>query len=160
MKPTESQMIVDTWQLYSTEDFAILLPGIPQHISEKMPFNNGKELIKYDMYLVQQAVGSTFMVSVIRYPESYDTSDSRKILESVTNEMLSNNSENHLVSSKIGEYFGKPSMDNVIANPSLHVVMKAVLSNKTLFVFTVVDSIEDRAKEHFEKSMKEFRLLP
>jgi len=155
----EAPVLEASWQPYEAKSFRALLPGAPQHIKEKMALTNSNEVIEYDMYLVQQSVGSTFMVSLIRYPDTYDTSDSKQLLEAITNEMLSNNSESQLVSSKSGTFLDCPSLDNVIQNPTLHIFMKAFLSNKTLYVVTVVDGQEERAKGNFEKVMNSFQIV-
>lgn len=154
----EQPVVAESWKIFSAEKFSIALPSLPQHVTEKVPLANSSDLIKYDMYLVQQPVGSTFMISLIHYPESMDTSNADQVLDSITKEMLSNNSESALVSSLHGRFLGKPSIDNVIANSSLHVYMKAFLLDKTLYVINVVDQQDDRAKAHFEKALASFHL--
>lgn len=155
----ETPVVTMSWQPYTTKSFHVILPGSPQHIKEKMVLTNSNEAIEYDMYLVQQSVGSTFMISLIRYPDTYDTSDSKQLLEAITNEMLSNNSESQLISSKSGTFLGCPSIDNVIQNPTLHIFMRAFLSNKTLYVVTVVDGQEERAKDNLEKVLNSFQIM-
>ena len=154
-----SKEMKEVWQPYATDSFQVLLPSLPQHIKEKMPLTNSQEVISYDMYLVQQPIGSTFMVSIIQYPDTYDTSDAKQLLEAITNEMLSNNSESQLVSSKQGSFLGKPSLDNTIRNGALYIYMKAFISGKTLFVVNVVDSQEERVKANFEKVLNSFQLI-
>lgn len=149
----------DAWQKYTADTFELMLPSLPQRVSEKMPVTNSKDVIQYDMYLVQQPIGSTFMLSVIHYPESFDTSDTGQLFESITNEMLANNKESQLLSSQSGMFLKLPSIENVIQNGNLHVFMKAVLLNKTLYVLTVVDAQKDRGKEHFEKVLQSFRFV-
>lgn len=148
----------EPWKNFSAATFTIQLPSLPQHVSEKVSLSNSQDLVKYDMYLVQQPVGSTFMISLIHYPESFDTSDATSVLESITKEMLSNNSESKLLSSLHGQFCGKPSIDNVIANSSLYVYMRAFISGKTLYVINVVDQEDVRAKSHFDKALASFHL--
>lgn len=148
----------EPWKLFSTKVFSVTLPDLPQHVSEKVVMGNGRDVVKYDMYLVQQPVGSTFMISLIHYPPTYDTSDAHKILDAATKEMLSNNSESKLVSTSYGQFLGFPAVENVIVNSSLHVYMKAFLSKNTLFVVNVVDQQGERAQAHFEKAMSSFQM--
>ena len=155
----EKLAVVEPWKTFTAETFSLLLPSLPQHVTEKVPLANSNDQIKYDMYLVQQPVGSTFMISLIHYPDSMDTSNADSVLDTITKEMLSNNSESKLLSSLHGQFLGKPSIDNVIANSSLHVYMRAFLVEKTLYVFNVVDQQDERAKDHFEKALSSFHLI-
>jgi len=138
---TSASTSIEDWKKFTSEDnqFSVMLPTIPQHASEAVPLPNGQGSIKYDMYLSQEKDGSTFMISMIHYPENFDTSNPDILLEGVMKEMLSGSEENALKSSEKKEFKTLPSLNFAINNKDFVIHGLTFLSGKTLYVLTMID---------------------
>lgn len=127
------------WKLFKPKNdrFEVLLPSIPQHVSEKHP--TGTEFTKYDVYLSQDREGSVYMISLTVYPDSYEMGSPEEVLEAVKNGALGSNSKNELKSSEVSTYLNMPSMDFAIESAESAIRSKVIVSDKTLVVLTAMN---------------------
>lgn len=139
--------------------FKVQLPALPQHASEAVPLPGGQGVIRYDMYLSQEKDGTTFMISRIQYPNEFDTNNSSQLLEGVLTEMMGGNTNNNLKESTKGSYRGFPSLDFLIQNNDVLIRSKTFLSNKTLYVLTLIDRNKGEIDSSFKIFSESFELL-
>lgn len=127
------------WKLFKPQNdrFEVLLPSIPQHVSEKHP--TGTEFTKYDVYLSQDREGSVYMISLTEYPESYEMGSPEEVLEAVKNGALGSNSKNELKSAESSTYLNMPSMDFAIESSESAIRSKVIVNEKTLVVLTAMN---------------------
>lgn len=154
------------WKLYKpqNERFEVLLPGIPQHVSETHPNSKNatkdapKDVIKYDVYLSQDVDGNIFMISLTQYPPSYEMGGIDEVLEAVKNGAVGSNSKNELKDIERSTFMNLPSLDFSIANSDSNIRSKVILDNKTLFVLTVMDKDSSRLESDFNTFVGSFAI--
>lgn len=149
-----------SWNKYSAPSghFEVLFPVAPQHVSEVTTLPNDNKTVKYDIYLAQEKDGSTFMISEIQYPASFDAANQDVVLEGVMKEMVAGNPTNVLVKSAKGQFHNFPSLDFSIKNSDFSVESKAMLSDKILYVFTVMDRDPNFIEDDFGTFVGSFSL--
>lgn len=158
----DTQNISTLWKRFTSKenDFSVLLPSLPQHVQEKVTLPNGQDVVEYHMYLSQEKNGTTFLISVIHYPEVFDTSKPEILLDGVMKEMLSGNTANTLGDVKKSLFKNCPSVDFLLENKEFELRCRTFLHSKTLFVLSVIDrkSAADINKI-FNKFANSFELL-
>ncbi|HXF28247.1 MAG TPA: hypothetical protein VN457_00225 [Chlamydiales bacterium] len=155
-EPAQEEKTVEVseeWKEFqpTTGLFKVKLPALPQHASDAVPLPSGQGLIKYDMYLSQKKNGRTFMVSLIQYPELFDTSSPNELLDGVMKEMMAGNVNNKLKMVQKGEFRTYPAIDFEIQNNDVLLRSKTFLAGKTLFVLTLIDRSEKDLDSEFAK---------
>jgi hypothetical protein len=138
--------------------FTVFLPTLPQHASDAVPLPSGLGFIKYDMYLSQERDGTVFMISMIQYPNDYDTANAQMLLENVMKELMGGNVHNKLKTSQKGMYKDLPCLDFLIENNEILIRSKAFIMSKTLFVLTLIDKTPADVEEHFKRYFEAFHL--
>ena len=152
----------DQWKEFTPRNgkFTVMFPIIPQHVSEILPFPGGKGNVKYDVYMAQEPDSSVFMISAIQYPEDFDTSDSAMLLDSVMNDMLGGNPQNHLNSKQESQFQNYPSIDFSIINDEYLIRCKAFIQAKNLYVLSMIDHSMHRVDSDFVNFVNSFRINP
>lgn len=127
------------WKLFKPQNgrFEVLLPAIPQHVSQTQP--TGAELTKYDVFLSQDKEGNVYMISVTDYPKNYDMTNVDALLDTVKNSAMASNTKNELRKSEKGSHMNLPSIDFAIENNESIIQSRAIVQGKTLFVLTVMN---------------------
>jgi hypothetical protein len=138
--------------------FEVLLPSLPQHASEVVPLLSGQGAIKYDMYIAQKKDGSTFMISVIQYPPSFDVSNANSLLESVMKEMQGANKSNTIQNKEVTVFNTYPALDFWMKNDEFATRSKTFLCGHTLFVLTFVDRNFVDLEQDFSTFINSFQL--
>ena len=157
---TPVEAAADEWKEFvpQTNKFKVMLPALPQHAAEAVPLPAGQGMIKYDMYLSQEKDGTTYMISLIQYPDAFNTSNPSELLDGVMKEMMSGSSNNKLISSKKENYQGFDALDFAIQNSDWSIRCITFLAGKTLFVLTLIDRTPEGIDEAFKKFINSFKL--
>ncbi len=147
------------WKEYVSQNpgFKVMLPAIPQHAVETVPMTSTPGSMKYNLYLAQSHSGSTYMISVIEYPEGVDLSNAKDILDGVQKEMLSANEKNTLASASHGTFMGSPSLEFKLLSPEIVTKTIAFLKEHRLYVLTVVDHVKSEIDQHFDTFTSSFQ---
>jgi hypothetical protein len=98
------------------------------------------------------------MVSLIQYPNEFDTSNAPELLDSVMKEMMAGNSNNRLSNQQKGLFLGNPSNDFAIQNNDVFIRSKTFLLGKTLYVLTLVDRNSPDLEPLFLKFVDSFQV--
>jgi hypothetical protein len=138
--------------------FTVFLPTLPQHASDAVPLPTGQGFIKYDMYLSQERDGTVFMISMIQYPNDFDTTNAQSLLDNVMKELMGGNVHNKLKTSQKGMFKEFPCIDFLIENNEILIRSKAFLVNKTLYVLTLIDKTPIDVEGHFKQYFEAFHL--
>jgi hypothetical protein len=156
-----SPIFTEEWKEYipNNSKFTTMLPSLPQHASDAVPLPSSPGFIKYDMYMTQEKDGTTFMISMIQYPNEFDTSRPTDILDSVQKELLAGNPHSKLRYSTRSMFQEYPAIDFIIDNHELAIRCKAFLVEKTLYVLTLIDRTPLDVEEHFGKYVEPFHLV-
>jgi len=140
--------------------FKVMLPSVPQHASEDLPVPDSEFVLKYEMYVSEEGDGTTFMISLIKYPDGIDTSKPENMLENVMNEMISVNPSNRLRSMSFFDLDNHKALDFSIASPEIVVNSRAFIVEKILYLLTVIDKVNKEDSEEYQYFIDSFQLLP
>ena len=159
-KPIEAKPF-EEWREFTSAigEFKVMLPAVPLHAEESLPVPESKVVLQYNMYASESNDGTTFMISLITYPEEIDTSKPENMLENVMNEMVSANPTNSLRSLNFHEFLGHKALDFFIESPEIVVNSRAFVSGKTLYLLTMIDKKEQYDEEEFLYFINSFELL-
>ncbi len=138
--------------------FQVLLPALPQHAQESVALPSGRGLITYEMYLAQDGDGSAYMISLVQYPQGFDTSNARELLQGVKQEMVQANPKNILKEDRSGQFQLYPALDFLIENNGIYIRSTCFLAGKTLYVLTMIDSSLSSLPPRFEKFAQSFKI--
>jgi len=146
------------WKTYHPQNgrFEVLFPTLPQHVAENHP--SGVDYTKYDVYLAQERDGTVYLVSMTQYPQSYDTGNGEELLDGVVKGALGANIKNQLVHSEKTTYFNLPALEFHIKNGVFSTRGKAILSDKTLFVITVMGRDPTRLTSDYATFVNSFEI--
>ena len=125
------------------EKFKVLLPVLPQHVTQNVNDPRTQEVRKYDMYVSEKANLTIFMISLITYPEVDTESEIDQVLSNVFNDMMASNPNNQILSMKKGQYENYPAIDFSLGNDEFHIDTKSFLANRVLYVLTSVAKNEN-----------------
>ncbi|MDB6080775.1 MAG: hypothetical protein JWO53_47 [Chlamydiia bacterium] len=134
----------------SNDKFKVMLPVLPHHASDTVPLTSGQGSVTYDMYLSQERDGTTCMISLIQYPNDFDTSKPGDMLDNVMNQLMAGNPSNRLRNVQKGLFHNVQALDFSIENNGVFVRSKTFLAGKTLFVLTLVDRNSSSIEEQFK----------
>jgi hypothetical protein len=151
-----------SWKEFRSQNgrFEVRFPTYPQHTtaSDAAHFGSNQDAVRYDIYLSQGRAGSTFLISVLDYPQAFDIARDDMLFDAVIKDMMSSNPSSNLVEAKKGTFLDKPSQDFTIRTPEFTTKSRAFVDNKTLYVLTVMDRTPDQLEEEFEMFTSSFKL--
>jgi hypothetical protein len=134
------------------------MPNLPQHVTSTVALPNAEGSIRYDVYLAQARVGTTFIINAIQYPDSYDTSNPDAVLQAAAEEMVNGNPSNKLVREERGVHQGLPSSDFTLKNQDVGIRSRAILKGKRLYVLTVADRDPQVLQDSFSRFANSFKV--
>lgn len=139
--------------------FKVMLPMTPQHANEKLPIPDTPYVLEYDMYVSETQEGTTYMISLIRYPDAVDTSNTDNMLENVMNEMVAANPTNKLRSMAFHDFHGDKALDFVIYSADTVVASTAFVRGKTLYLLTLIDKLKSYKEQDFRYFVDSFAFI-
>jgi len=140
-----------------TGHFKVLLPGLPQHITDKIPDANTKEPRKYDTFVTADEAGPALMISVITFPKPIEIEAVEDTLKSIVNDMLNRNKNNNLKDMSIGVFRDYKSLDFSLTNGDLLIVGKVFANDDTLYVLSMINqngAFDKKELDFFENSFE------
>lgn len=149
----------EEWKEYApaTQEFSVRIPTLPQHAADATPAQNTSGFVHYDIYFAQSRAGSTYVINVIEYPLTFDTTNPDVVLNGVMQEMLGGNPANQLMKSNRGNFSGYPSAEFALKNPDVEAYTRAILKGRSLYVLTVMDKDSQQAQANFTKFTDSFQ---
>lgn len=151
-----------SWREYhsSVGSFKVLFPAYPQHAHEVVPVPNTEFILEYNIYVAEPDETSSYMVSLITYPDALDVSRAENILQTVMNEMLNSNPLNRLTDVKMSEWNGNPQLEFVIENNELGILNRAIMIGHTLYLLTATYTNQSNAKGDYDRFVESFEHVP
>ena len=141
------------WREYSfkPEHFKVLLPSLPQHVSDKIADPKTKEMRKYETFASAADNGAAFMVNAISFSTLEEAEAGEETLKDIVNEMLTRNKENKLNEMKKTTFHGLNALDFSFNNENLLIEGKVFAYGKTMYILSMINK-----KEAFNKKELDF----
>lgn len=160
---TTPTMTIDphaSWRDFSPQSggFKVLFPAVPQFAKEAVNIPNTDKKRRYEMYASETINGTVFMVSVITYPQDYDTVNKTQTVQSVVDELVASDPANHLLESRDAVFLGFPAVDFHMVNKEFDIEGKSFMNDKTVYVLTYVARNKDYNREDYDYFINSFHL--
>ncbi len=148
-KTVQDNLKFIAWREFSFKPghFKVLLPALPQHVSDTVLDPKTKEPRKYETFATASENGAAFMVNAITYSTPFEAQASEQYLKEAVTEMLARNTENKLNNMKVGTYRGLPVLDFSMNNGDLLIEGKILTHNETMYILSMINK-----KDAFNKS--------
>lgn len=153
-QPTNFQ----NWREFSSPygNFKVLLPSLPQHVTDKIADPITKEPRKFDMFATSDESGTVYAINTTTFPNKIEDKDVEEVLRAVLNDMLQRNKANKLKSSTMGKFRNFRSLDFAFDNGEVTVSGKAFLHENTLYVLSMVDKTKAFKSAEFDFFVNSF----
>ncbi|WP_075882489.1 hypothetical protein [Candidatus Protochlamydia sp. W-9] len=162
--PTQSEKIVSPyaeWREFTSEsgDFKVLFPSMPQYAKEAVNVPNTDVKRRYAMYAAEKINGTVFMISVITYPQDFNTNNKNTIVRSVIDELIASDPANHLLEQRDAIFQEQSAIDFHLVNKEFDIEGKSFMIDKTVYVLTYVARNRDYDIADYKHFIESFRLL-
>lgn len=152
-KTTENKEVSNfhEWREFSfkPDHFKILLPALPQHVSDTIEDSISKKMLKYETFASAGDNGAAFMVNAVSYPEGVEPNE--ESFKTLVSEMLARNKENKLIEMKSSTFHGGPALDFSFNNEDLLVEGKIIARKNTSYILSMINK-----KNTFNRKELEF----
>lgn len=157
--PLESANFHD-WRVFNSDQghFKVLLPTLPQHVSDTVIDQKSQEPRKYETYASASDNGAAFMINAITFAKQNDMSD-EEILKSAVNDMLARNKENKLVEMKMGHFLNSPALDFSLSNGELLIIGKVLTRDKTMYILSMINNKDNYDQKELEFFFNSFEIV-
>lgn len=116
--------------------FRVMLPTTPQRAEQTTRDPRTKELRHYDMYVAQENDGSTYMISIIKFPENKQSPE--EIQKTIVNDLMAANPANQLKNMKVGQFKQFKTLDFEISNPDTTINGMTFMEGNTLYLLGTI----------------------
>ncbi len=139
--------------------FKVLLPGLPQHATDKFVDPTTNEPRKYETFVAVDEHESAFMISMITFPHAIDDKAVDEVLKSIVNEMLKRNKDNKIVSMKLGNFRYYKALDFSLANGDLVIEGKVIAHDDSLYVLSMISKNNNYSPQSLAYFVNSFVLI-
>lgn len=136
-----SEIDLHKWRQFSPSSgkFKVMLPGIPQHVTEMIKDSKSLESRKYDTYATGEENGPMFMLSTIVLKEPINLPETEEVLKKMLQEILARNENNNLKTMKFSNFHNLRALDFSMANGELLIAGKIFAHNNTIYILSMVN---------------------
>lgn len=159
----DSETDYQNWQEFASPSaaFKVLMPSIPQHVSDKSRDPKTKSIRKDDVYIAEKKNGTIFMIHAITYQSETEAKAAEgSLLQQFMQDMLASNPSNKLVASQPAVYKGQQSLDFVIENDSFYYNVREFLYENSLIVLSSISRKPLQGIKDFKFFINSFEFTP
>lgn len=158
---TLEQSDYHNWQEFSSPagDFKVLMPSLPQHISDKSNDSKSNEMRKIDVYMSEKKNGTIFMINLITLLDAKSLVH-EELLQNFMKDMLASNPNNTLIASQSTVFKGQKALDFVIENETFNYDVREFFIGNTLVVLSNVSRKPTHNIKDFEFFINSFEFVP
>jgi hypothetical protein len=152
---------VADWNVFtpSSGNFKVFFPTLPQSASSTIVDKVSQEPKYFATYASTTPDGDAFIVNTITFKPDEKLEDAKNLLTKHVMEMVQAREGNKLLSLKEGVYKGEPALDFDIENGEMHILGKAFVKNKKLYVLSMTSQKDKFDSEKFVFFVNSFEPL-
>lgn len=139
--------------------FKVLLPGLPQHVSDTVLDPKTKEPRKYDTFATASDNGSAFIVNAITYSSPFEAQANENYLKEAVTEMLARNTENKLNDMKISTFRGHPALDFSMNNGEIWIEGKILTHHEIMYILSMLGKKDSFNKDELNYFINSFQFI-
>lgn len=139
-RPIQNNAKFLSWRefVFKPGHFKVLLPALPQHVSDSVADPKTKEPRKYETFAVASDNGSAFIVNAITYASPFEAQATEDRLKEAVSEMLTRNSDNKLNSTKVITFRGHPALDFSMSNGEMRIEGRVLTHNEVMYILSML----------------------
>ena len=141
MATTNNVTNLHEWREFSSDTgrFKVLLPTLPQHVTDMYADPKTREQRKYETFVAAGDNGAAFMISAITFPNNLDADNGEETLKSAVADMLARNKDNKLNKMEVGKFRNQKAIDFSLSNSDLKIVGKVFSHNNILYILSMIN---------------------
>lgn len=149
------------WHEFASEqsDFKVLLPSLPQHVSDIVTDPATKQPQKFETYAAVNDSGSAYFINVITFASPGDAEASEEALKSTVTNMLIRNKENKINSMNMGSLHGDRALDFALDNHDILIKGKVVPHGNKIYIISMVNKQDTFNSKEFEFFINSFNFV-
>lgn len=129
------------WREFSSDTgrFKVLLPTLPQHVTDTFSDPKSQEPRKYETFVAAGDNGAAFMISAITFANNLEADSSEETLKSAVEDMLARNKDNKLNKMELGKFRNLKAIDFSLSNGDLLIVGKVFTHKNILYILSMIN---------------------
>lgn len=149
------------WREFSfkSERFKVLLPSLPQHVSDTVIDPKTLEPRKFETFATVGDNGAAFMINAITFSKQKEEEASEESLKTVVNDMMDRNKENQLNEMRMSTFHGSPALDFSLSNGERLIQGKVIAHKKTMYILSMINKKETFNKQELEFFINSFEFV-
>jgi len=150
----------ETWHEFTAPGgkFKVLLPSLPQHVTETANDPKNKEVRSYDTYVSTSDNGTAFWINLISFPTEKDMRNTEELLTGVLNDILTHKDSNKLKTMDLGMFHGSKSLRFSIGSDEMNIEGLVFMKGRTLCLLTMISKGDVYNPKDFEFFTNSFDL--
>lgn len=134
-----------------TSNFKVLLPSLPQHVSDTIEDPKTKELRKFDTFALAGNDGASFIINAITFDPKHEVKADEESFKGAVDDMIARNKENKINHLQMGSFRDTPALDFSLNNDTMLIEGKVFAHGNKLYILSMINS-----KDIFNKKELEF----
>lgn len=161
LSTTDKVTNLHEWREFSSDTgrFKVLLPTLPQHVTDMFTDPKTKEQRKYETFVAAGDNGAAFMISAITFPNNLDADNGEETLRSAVSDMMIRNKENKLNKMESGKFRNNKAIDFSLSNGDLLIVGKVFSHNNILYILSMINKDATFNEKEFDFFINSFDFI-
>lgn len=158
----QTQQVGEEWREFisSSGHFKVMLPSLPQHVSDRITDPKTQEMRKYETFIAANDDGEAFMISAITFAHNVEEEVGGESLKAVVNDMLARNTANKLNSMNPGTLHALITYDFSISSGDRRIEGKVLAKGKTVYLLSMINQTDRFNPQDFNKFVNSFETTP
>jgi len=149
------------WREFSSQagHFKVMLPRVPQHVTDKITDPKTKEPRKYDTFVAGDENGPAYMISAITNTKGDNEEASEDTLKQIVNEMLARNKDNKLNKMELNRFREFKALDFSMTNGEIIIAGKVFSHGDTVYVLSMINKSKAYNPQELDFFINSFDVL-
>jgi hypothetical protein len=154
------------WHEFTSEtsNFKVLLPSLPQHVSDTVLDSKTKELRKFDTFALAEDNGSSFIINAITFDPNHEVKADEESFKGAVDDMITRNKDNKINSLKMGSFRGMPALDfslnnEAMTNEAMTIEGKVFAHGNKMYILSMIHSKGTFNKKEFDFFINSFDFI-
>lgn len=146
------------WREFSSQSgrFKVLLPALPQHVTDSVTDPETKEVRLHDTYVSADPQGLGFMISAIHLPKPVEPQKIESKLKEIVSDILARNKDNQLLKMNFEGPQNNRSLNFVLTNGDINVEGKVFVHDNVFYVLSMVNRADSFNQSEFDFFINSF----
>jgi len=148
------------WVPFSSQSggFDVEFPVVPQHFNENKADNQGT-LLNYDMYVAQSVENTTYLISLITFPNKAFLGNPEQMMETTIHELATATPSGRLVEQHKISYLNQVTVEFQFETDTQETRGRIFIIDRTLYLLTAIFEKGQYKNEDYSYFVNSFQLI-